>query len=212
MNDVRWHAIFARLVLVCAGASLAVVITAHTALAQKQDHGNHVHPPRAASGAETKPPRLSVPDVKVLDQDGRKRNFYTDLVKDKVVVINFMFTTCKAICPLSGANFSKLQTLLGERRGPDIFLISISTDPETDSPEKMKAWGERFKAKTGWTLITGESKEVAGLLRALKGDGLDKDYHVPSILIVNDPKRTHRRAYGLEDPATVIKMVDELAK
>ena len=138
--------------------------------------------------------------MEVLDQDGRKHNFYTDLVKDKVVVINFMFTTCKAICPMSGANFSKLQTLLGEQLGQNIFLISISTDPETDSPGKMKAWGERFKAKTGWTLITGESKEVAGLLRALKGDGLDKDYHVPSILIINDAKKTHRRAYGLEEP------------
>ena len=190
-----------KLVLVCAVMSLTIVLTVQTASAQQKDHSRHAQPP----------PKLSVPDVEVVDQDGRKQNFYADLVKDKVVIINFVFTTCKITCTLSGANFSKLQTLLGERLGRDVFLISVSTDPETDSPEKLKTWGERFKAKAGWTLITGESKEVARLLRALKGDGLDKDYHAPALYMVNDVKKTHRRAYGLEDPARVIQMVDELA-
>jgi protein SCO1/2 len=201
-----------KLVLVCAVMSLTIALTVQTALAQKKDHSRDIHPPPTASGAKPlPPPKLSIPDVEVVDQDGRKQNFYADLVKDKVVIINFVFTTCKVTCTLSGANFSKLQTLLGERLGRDVFLISVSTDPETDSPEKLKAWGERFKAKPGWTLITGASKEVAGLLRVLKGDGLDKDYHVPSLYMVNDVKKTHRRAFGLEDPARIIKMVDELA-
>lgn len=129
-----------------------------------------------------------------------------------LVIVNFVFTTCKAICPMSGANFSKLQSLLGDRLGRDVFLISISTDPETDSPERLRLWGEKFKAQPGWTLITGEKKEVARLLRVPTGDGLNKSYHVPSLCIVNDAKKTHRRAYGLEEPARVMKMVDELAK
>jgi protein SCO1 len=213
LNAVKWRAISTRLLLICAGLSLIVAVTAQTITAQKMDHGSHVHSPPAVSSAKSKPPeRVSIPDVAVLDQDGRKQNFYTDLIKDKVVVINFVFTTCRAICPMSGANFSKLQTLLGERLGHDVFLISISTDPETDSPEKLKTWGERFKAKTGWTLITGEPKQIAGLLRVLKGDGLDKDYHVPSLFMVNDGKKRHRRAFGLEEPAVIIKMVDELAR
>ena len=201
-----------KLVLVCAVVSLTIALTIQTASAQKKDHSRHIHPPPTASSAKAlPPPELSIPDVEVFDQDGRKQNFYADLVKDKVVIINFVFTSCKVTCPLSGANFSKLQTLLGERLGRDVFLISVSTDPETDSPDKLKAWGERFKAKAGWTLITGESKEVARLLRVLKGDGLDKDYHAPSLYMVNDVKKTHRRAFGLEDPARIIKMVDELA-
>ena len=174
---------------------LAIALMAQTAVAQKP----------------IPPPKLSIPEVEVLDQDGRKQNFYADLVKDKVVIINFIFTTCKVTCPLSGAHFSKLQNALGERMGRDVFLISISTDPETDTPEKLKAWGKRFQAKAGWTLITGDAKEITRLLRVLKGDGLDKDYHVPSLYMVNDVKKTHRRAYGLEDPARAIKLVDELA-
>ena len=209
---VMFNIIVKKLVLVCAVMSLPVALTVQTASAQKKDHSRHVHSPMPASGAKPlPPPKLSIPEAQVLDQDGRTQKFYADLVKDKVVIINFIFTTCKVTCPLSGANFSKLQTLLGERLGRDIFLISVSTDPATDSPEKLKAWGERFKAKAGWTLITGESKEVARLLRALKGDGLDKEYHVPALYMVNDAKRTHRRVFGLEDPARVIKLVDELA-
>lgn len=213
MNIATRRAVFAKLVLVLTGISFA--LAPHTSSAQKKvkHPAGHVHSAPAASRAEpSAPPVLSIPDVEVLDQDGRKQKFYSDLVKGKVVVINFMFTTCTKICPMTGANFSKLQTRLGERLGQDVFLISVTTDPETDSPEKLKAWGEKFNAKAGWTLVTGQKDEVEGLLRVLTGDGPNKGFHVPSLIIVNDAKKTHRRGYGLEDPARVIKMADELAK
>ena len=155
-------------------------------------------------------PELSIPDVQVLDQNGRERKFYTDLVKGKTVVINLVFTTCKAMCPLLGANFSKLQTALGDRLGKDVFLISVSTDPETDSPEVFKAWGEKFKARDGWTLITGDKRELDPLLQVLSGDGPRKGYHAPSLVIFNGKTKTYRWAYGLESPERVIQIADEL--
>jgi len=157
-------------------------------------------------------PKLSIPDVEVLNQDGRKLNFYTDVVKGKVVVINFVFTSCKAICPLSGAHFSKLQAALGERLGRDVFLVSVSTDPKTDSPKQLKTWAAQFKPQAGWTLITGQEKEIAQVLRALKGDGLNTYHHVPSLCIIDDEKKTHRWAYGLEPADSVIKMIAELGQ
>ena len=156
---------------------------------------------------------LSIPDVQVLDQNGLKQEFYTDLVKDKIVVINLVFTTCKAMCPLLGANFSKLQTVLGDRLGKDVFLISVSTDPETDSPQAFKAWGEKFKAKDGWTLVTGGKKEeLTPLLQVLSGDGPRKDYHASSLVIFNGKTKSYRWAYGLEAPERVVKIIDELAR
>lgn len=173
----------------------------------------HVHsPPETAGTKTTTPTKLSIPDISVLDQDGRQQKFYTDLVKDRIVVINFVFTSCKAMCPLLGANFSKLQSALGERLGQDVFLISVSTDPETDSPEKMKTWGEKFKAKAGWTLVTGNKEALARLLRVFTGDGPSKGYHAPLLCIVNDSRKTHRWAYGFEAPERVIEIVDELKK
>lgn len=155
---------------------------------------------------------LSIPDVEVLNQEGQTQKFYTDLVKGKVVIINFVFTSCKAVCPLMGSNFSKLQNALGERLGRDVFLISISTDPETDSPAKLKSWGEKFKAKAGWIMVTGRKEELTTLLQVLRGDGPGTDFHSPSIGIINDQKKLHRWAYGLEAPERVIQMVDELAR
>lgn len=202
------RALLAKLLVVCAGIGFSLAVTAQTPSAQTKDHGSHGNSPAAAGGA---PAKLSIPDAEVLDQNGRKRKFYTDLVKDKVVVINFVFTSCRTFCPMLGASFSRLQTQLGARLGQDVFLISVSTDPETDSPEKLKAWGAQFKAKPGWTLITGQKDEVEELLRVLTGDGLNKGFHAPSLLIVNDVKKNHRRVYGLEEPAQVVKLTDELA-
>jgi protein SCO1 len=173
----------------------------------------HVHSPPATAGTNTTTPtKLSIPDITVLDQDGQKKKFYTDLVKDRIVVINFVFTSCKAMCPLLGANFSRLQSALGERLGQDVFLISVSTDPEIDSPEKMKTWGEKFKAKAGWTLVTGNKEDLARLLRVFTGDGPSKNYHAPMLCVVNDSKKTHRWAYGFEAPERVIEIVDELKR
>lgn len=223
VNAASYCAAGAKLILFCMGMSFTLAAQTQQ---QVQHPASHAHPPpasgakpapgsaeAAASKAVSKPrPKLLIPDVEVLDQDGRRRKFYTDLVKDKVVVINFVFTSCRTFCPMLGARFSKLQTLLGERLGKDVFLISISTDPETDSPERFKAWGEKFKVKAGWTLITGDKEEVAELLEVLTGDGLNRDIHNPLLTIVNDAKKTHRRAYGLEDPAQVIILTDELGK
>lgn len=155
--------------------------------------------------------KLTIPDVNVLDQNGRQRKFYSDLVKDKVVIVNFVFTTCTAVCPRSGANFRKLQTLLGERLGKDVFLISISTDPEADTPKKLKSWGAQFGAKDGWPLVTGKKEQITSLLSFLTGDGPNKGYHEPAILIINDTKSAQRRVYGFEEPARVGKLTDELA-
>ncbi len=216
VNAAGFYAAGATLILICIGMSFTLAAQAQP---QGQHPGSHAHPPPAGSAkaAASKPvskprPKLVIPDVRVLDQDGRKLNFYTDLVKDKVVVINFVFTSCRTFCPMLGARFSRLQTQLGERLGKDVFLISVSTDPETDSPARLKVWGAQFKAKAGWTLVTGDKEEVAELLMVLTGDGLNKDIHNPLLTIVNDPKKTHRRAYGLEDPAQVIILTDELGK
>ena len=106
----------------------------------------------------------------LVDQDGKRIDFYDDLLKGRVVAINFIYTTCAAICPMQGDQFARLQVQLGERLGKDVLLISISADPEADSPEKLKAWLSHFGAKQGWTFVTGDKPEIDRLSRALTGD------------------------------------------
>src|SRR6266545_1630807 len=109
--------------------------------------------------------RPSIPDVRLTDQNGRSVRFYSDLVKGKVVAINFVFTSCTTICSPMGANFAALQQRLGN--DSDVQLISVTIDPGMDTPERLKRWSERFHARPGWTLVTGPRADVERLLRAL---------------------------------------------
>lgn len=177
-----------------------------------QQH-QHEHVP-AKEGAPEKQgsAKLSIPDVALLDQDGREVRFYTDLVKGKVVVINFIFTSCKVVCPPLGANFAKLQNAAGDRVGKDIHLISVSTDPETDTPAQLRAWGAKFGAKPGWTLVTGEKAEVDKLLLALSGDVARKGEHSAVVLVGSDPRGEWRQAYGLASPVRLLELIDDISR
>lgn len=152
-----------------------------------------------------------IPDLLVLDQQGKKVRFYSDLVKGKTVAINFVYTSCAAVCPLVGANTAKVQDLLGDRPGGDVQLITVSTDPTIDTPEKLKAWGDKYKRRKGWTLVTGGEKELSALVQALTGEVARKGVHLPLILIGNDAKGLWRRDYGLARPAAIAALLEEFA-
>ena len=107
------------------------------------------------------------PNVVLTDQDGKKHRFYDDLLRDKIVTINFMFTTCKDICPLDTANLLRVQELLGDRVGKDFFMYSISIDPENDSPEALKRYMETYGVKPGWKFLTGRKEDVDLLISKL---------------------------------------------
>lgn len=88
-------------------------------------------------GTETK----FLPDLALIDQDGRSVHFYSDLIKDKIVLISFFYTSCAYTCLMQGKVLSELQAELGERLGKEVFLISVTMDPETDTPGPLKIWG-----------------------------------------------------------------------
>jgi len=155
---------------------------------------------------------MSIPDVELLDQDGKKVHFYTDLVKGKTVAINFIFTTCTTICPPLGATFRRVQTDLGERTGRDVHFISISVDPAVDTPERLKAWGAKFKAGPGWTLVTGAKPQVDELLRALAASTATPQDHSPTVLIGNDARGQWTRTYGLAKPSSILKLINDAAE
>src|SRR5262245_6486889 len=152
----------------------------------------------------------SIPDVDVFDQDGKRIHFYSDLIKGKVVVISFLFTTCKLYCPMQGENLSKLQGALGARLGRDIYLITVSVDPETDTPERLKTWGAMFGAKPGWTFVTGAKPEIDKVSMALTGAVALKGEHSPVVYIGNDKTGIWTRAYGLHDTERFSKLIEEV--
>lgn len=154
--------------------------------------------------------KMLIPDVNVLDQHGNALRFYTDLIKDKTVAINFIFTNCTTICPPLGATFARLQKEMGERIGKDVHLISISVDPLTDTPERLKAWGAKFKAAPGWTFVTGEKQEIDKLLNALGAAISRREDHTPAMIVGNDSKGVWTRAYGLAKIPQIVGVIDNV--
>jgi cytochrome oxidase Cu insertion factor (SCO1/SenC/PrrC family) len=157
-----------------------------------------------SSGATRK---VSVPNVEVLDQDGNHLHFYSDLIKGKTVAINFIFTTCTTICPPLAATFARVQKEMGDRVGRDVHLISISVDPVTDTPERLKAWGAKFKAGAGWTFVTGDKQEIDKLLNALGASVSRREDHSPTVIVVNDSKDVWTRTYGLAGSSQMVGLI-----
>jgi protein SCO1/2 len=179
----------------------------------QEQHNVHQHTPpapAAAAGDENHPVRQQIPDIDCLDQDGKRLRFNTDLVKGKVVVINFIFTSCTYTCPRLGQSFARLQTTLGDRTGKDVHLISISTDPVTDTPSRLKEWATRMHAKPGWTLVTGDKAEIDRLLKVMTGDPSGQATHSPLLLIGNESKGSWIEAYAFDNPVRLVQQIDEM--
>ncbi len=151
--------------------------------------------------------QMQLPDTTLVNQRGENVDFYIDIVKDKVVVINFVFTQCKMVCPLLGYNFGRLQKLLGDKAGKEVFLISISVDPVADTPEKLQEWASQFVDKelvdeelsnneNTWTLLTGEKTQVDGVLKALESFSADKVDHTSLVLMGSDSRVEWKRIDG----------------
>ncbi len=105
------------------------------------------------------------PNVPLVTEEGKTVHFFDDLIKDKVVVINFIYTSCPDTCPLETAQLVRVSKLMGDRIGKDVFFYSISIDPKTDTPEVLKAYKKRFKAN--WTFLTGEKADIIKLRKKL---------------------------------------------
>lgn len=151
-----------------------------------------------------------VPDVALVDQDGRSVRLYSDLLKGKVAVISFIYTSCEAVCSLQGATYAKLQALVRDRAGKEVVFISVSADPGVDTPERLKAWGERFGARRGWTLLTGETGEIDRLSLALTGDRARTGIHTPLVFIGDYERGKKIRANALADPSRLARDIESL--
>jgi cytochrome oxidase Cu insertion factor (SCO1/SenC/PrrC family) len=154
----------------------------------------------------------SIPDVEVINQNGEKSHFYSDLIKDKVVVISFIFTTCTFICPMQANNISQLQNLLGKGLGTDVHILFVSTDPETDTPQRLKTWGTQFGAKPGWSFLTGKKSEIDKIAMAFTGVTALKGEHSPVVFIGSDQTGIWIRTYSLASPERLHYLVENIKK
>src|SRR5438477_9485883 len=119
---------------------------------------------RAAAAPPSTGGRRHFPNPTLLTQDNERVAFYDDLMKGKIVLVNFFYVECTGICPAATANLITVQEMLGERVGRDIFMYSITLKPLEDRPAQLKMYQEMHGIKTGWSILTGRA-EVSVLQR-----------------------------------------------
>jgi protein SCO1/2 len=173
----------------------------------------------SASGASARNEKASssesseayFPNLPLLTQENKAVRFYNDLLKGKVVLINFMFTTCKGVCSPMTANLARVQRYLGERMGRDINMISISVDPETDTTEVLKHYAETFKAQPGWYFLTGKKENVDWVLYKLGGYVENKTEHSSVLILGNEATGEWMKMPAMASPTEIANAAIKLA-
>lgn len=173
-------------------------------------HAGHHMPEQAQTQPESAAQKW-FSDVELLDQDGRKVRFYTDLLKGKTVVISAFFTTCTSVCPPMNRNLEKVQEALGDRLGKDVFIVSVSVDPANDTPTRLKEYAQRFHAKPGWSFLTGKKENVDWALYKVGQYIENKDDHTTVIIIGNEATGLWKKALGMAKPSELIPIVYSVA-
>jgi protein SCO1 len=149
-------------------------------------------------------------DLPLLDQDGRKVRLYSDLIAGKTIVVNSFFASCSGSCPVMTGTFRKIQSALGDRLGRDVHMISITVDPENDTPAQLRKFANDAAAKPGWRFVTGDKEHVAQALQKLGLKTDTKETHTAVVIIGNEPKGVWKKAFGLAPSDEVLKLVQEV--
>jgi protein SCO1/2 len=174
------------------------------------DHAQHMAMMKKAGKFTRSVVTYTAPDVSMLDMDGKKVSLQQALSGDKPVFLNFIFTTCTTICPVMSATFQQVQDMLGKQRR-NVRMISVSIDPEHDTPANLKEYARKYKAGSQWKLLTGTVEDSIEVQKAYGVYSGDKMNHQPlTLLKAKGSDNTWVRLDGLADAADIVKEYKKL--
>jgi protein SCO1 len=156
---------------------------------------------------------LHFPNVVLTTHEGKKVRFYDDLLKDKIVLINFMYVRCEGVCPGITANLAKFQKLLGDRLGRDIFMYSFTLKPEEDTPAVLRGYAEAYKVRKGWSFLTGDPADMELLRRKLGFTDPDpkidavKSSHIGNVRYGNEPLQLWGSCPGMSKASWIVESI-----
>ena len=183
----------------------------HEAIAEGEadPHAHH----KAMLNKPAEPARsteVDLRDLMLVDQDGRQVKFVSDVIGDRIVVMDFVYTSCTTICPVLSALFGQVQGKLGDHLGEDVILVSVSVDPTRDTPQRLKAYAARHQARPGWIWLTGPKTTMDDVLDGLGAYSPDFENH-PSMVLVGDGRTGEwSRFFGFPSPDRIMDQVNAL--
>lgn len=159
--------------------------------------------PAPAAAAGTRDPRTYFTDAELKTQDGRKIRFYSDMLKERVVVVNVMYASCKDACPLITRQLTEVKDELGDLFGSKVFFVSITSDPVRDTPRALKRYAQEQQADVaGWSFLGGSKKNVDAVLKRLGALSENFEEHATLLYILDvDNKRMRKMLPNLPPKA-----------
>lgn len=159
------------------------------------------------SAIEPSPAHAYFTDIVLVNQNGERMRFYSDLLQNKVVIIDSFFATCQASCLPMNRNLEKVQEALGDHVGKDVYIISISLDPTVDTPANLKEYAKKLHARPGWFFLTGDKQSVDIALNKLGQYVNAKQDHLNIFIIGNERTGLWKKAFGLARSEELVKVV-----
>ena len=149
-------------------------------------------------------------DLTLIDQYGTEMKFVSDVIGDRIVVMDFVYTTCTTVCPVISAVFGQMQKKLGDQLGDEVVLLSVSVDPVRDTPKRLKAYAASHNAKPGWIWLTGHKRTMDKVLDGLGAYSPNFADH-PAMVLVGDGRTGEwSRFFGFPNPDRLMKQVNTL--
>lgn len=197
------------------GVEAAVAVDAEVAAAAAWTE--HVRippaaPPLPVAAGPVSPARKYFSDVELVDQDGRRHRLYSDLLQGKIVVVGAFFSSCAGSCPVLAERLAALQDRLGERLGRDVYMLSFSVDPRTDTPARLKQFAERLGARPGWFFLTGSKTNLDWALYKLGIYAEPKEAHSNLLILGNEPLGEWKKVFGLAPAEDLIHSLDAVLR
>ena len=158
------------------------VLAATAVLAHDPAHEHHAAPAAAPSAA-----KVVLRDVPLLDATGKRVRLREDVIGNRIAIVNFIYTTCTTVCPVSSATFQQLQKRLGAALGKNVVLITITVDPLRDTPQRLREYAGRYEAREGWVWLTGAKPDVDAVLKGFGAYAARFEDH-PSMVLVGDAR------------------------
>jgi len=183
---------------------LTVLLLAFTVKAQAGSRDQNT------SGTAQKPAEQYFTNVPLINQAGQEQALYRDLLKDKVVIIHSFFTGCKSVCPVSMKLMAGIQERFAADMGKNLFILSFSLDPQTDTPLKLQAYANELKAGPGWQLISGNKENVDFALKKLGHYVDDIEDHKNTLILGNEATGLWKKAFLLAKPDALDQLIREM--
>jgi protein SCO1/2 len=200
---------------------MAASISATAAVQEEDPHAHHQHMMQQSSSTQEADPHAhhkhmmeqkgyrrsthnyEIPQLELVDMNNNTVSLTEALNSDEPVMLNFIFTTCTTICPVLSATFSQVQRELGPE-AKNVRMISVTIDPEQDTPAQLKKYAARFKAEAGWQFLTGDLADIIATQKAFDAYRGDKMSHEPLTFLRRTPADPWVRLEGFASASEVV--------